>query len=233
MEPLRWKYEISIDVDETAENARSKGFSVKNLEGQSRRIGALYPLGQIEIKGGKFEHLDVQLILVGPRVTQLYKKGTQNLDEVDHILNDIVVFASGETSRFGKEARIEICTSSMLKERHKLIMKILRLKEERRRESERESAYIFANFSGEELQRRTNESLQKEINQAEHLIQKMKEMGIKEAVEKEKRLNEIKANLKRWETERASARSEIELSKILLRQEREYYKQKYDDLLRG
>jgi hypothetical protein len=124
LDPLRWKYKIQVDVEETAKHARRKGFSVRLLEGQSRTHGEPYPLNQIEIKGGGFEFLNVDKLIVGPHVTQLYKKNSQKLDEIDRILNDIVVFAPKETSRFGREIRMPVQTIRRLRERKKAMEKL-------------------------------------------------------------------------------------------------------------
>ena len=73
VEPLRWKYEISSDIEASAERARREGFSVVVLEGQPKG-GRMepYPLGIIKVQDGPFKALNA-VVHIGPRWSQIYK----------------------------------------------------------------------------------------------------------------------------------------------------------------
>jgi hypothetical protein len=122
---LRWKYQLQVDIEDTRDFSRSKGFSVIELEGQSRRYNEPYPLNQIEIKGADLSS-DVKVV-VSPRSTQIYfsvdgvlgikelENLLDNLGKVEQILNEVVVFFPNESVRFSMEARTPIMNDGMLK----------------------------------------------------------------------------------------------------------------------
>lgn len=129
MASLQWKYEVQTYVEETGSQARNEGFSVIYLEGQSR-TGQSFPLNQVEIKDGDFDS-DVKVV-VGPQVTQIYfsieeAPSTEdlefildNLDKVEQILNEVVIFTPDEIARFNMETRKPVMSIGMLKTQHML-----------------------------------------------------------------------------------------------------------------
>lgn len=223
MDSLRWKYGIQAYVEETGSQARSRGFSVIYLEGQSR-TGQLFPLNQVEIKGGDFDS-DVRVI-VGPQVTQIYFSIKEipsmeglgyildNLEKVEQILNEVVIFAPNEIARFNMETRKPVMSIGMLKTQFKLNEEFHRVLEKVGGLVLREFAQAFVYVSqgkiGYALKRM--DALSSELlNFQRDLIRMAKEQGIEEADKWESELLESE----RFEAELASARSPIELRNLL------------------
>jgi len=156
VEPLRWKYEISSDVEATAERARQEGFSVVFLEGQPKGGGMEpYPLGIIKVQDGPFKALNA-VVHIGPRRVQVYKYDREVLDieKIDAYLNKFVVRAGGEQKIFCKATRLAIQSLSMLRFRDELVSGILKRQDEQQNEFERERAEVSLNYSGKECEDR-------------------------------------------------------------------------------
>jgi len=226
LDSLRWKYEVQTYVEETGSQARSRGFSVIYLEGQSR-TGQLYPLNQVEIKGGDFDS-DVRVV-VGPQVTQIYfsikeipsMEGLEyildNLEKVEQILNEVVIFAPNEIARFNMETKRPVMSIGMLKTQYMLKEGVNRalgmfyelvLKE-----------ISYANISlaqGKVLPlKRLDVILSELIKIQRGLIQRAKEQGNEKAEKYEHELNEMILYSKRFEAELASAKSPAHIKKII------------------
>jgi len=234
---LRWRYKIQVDVEETAKNARSKGFSVRLLEGQSRTHGEPYPLNQIEIKGGSLTS-NIKVI-VSPHRTQIYIfiKDIPDIDELERILkdrerteqvlDDIVIFAANETARFSVDTMIPVMSPSMLKTQQKLTAKIREafdgLNGLFQREIIRTSAYLTRGKVAL-AKNRMDAFLHELDNLQRNLIQFAKEQGFKEAEELEEQINEMISTSKRFEAELALAQSPIEIDKILKKYQKSLFK---------
>jgi len=131
---LRWRFKIYVDVEETEWSARSKGFLVRQFEGQSRTNEEMYPLNQIKIEGWDLN--PKVTVIVSPTVTQVYlhieevpeieelENIVMNLGKVEQILNEVVVFTPNETTRFSMETEIPVMSVSMLKTQHMLREKL-------------------------------------------------------------------------------------------------------------
>lgn len=225
---IRWRFKINADVEETECLAVSKGFSARQLEGQSRTNDEPYPLNQVEITNWNFSS-DVKVV-VSPTVTQVYfnvesipkiaelENIVMDLGKVEKILNEVVVFAEDETARFSMETEIPVMSIGMLKVQHML-------KEETHRAFERlyelvlrevSIAPVFLiqgkiGYAMNRLDILSNEL----INFQRDLIKLAKDQGIAEADKWESELNEMTAKSKSFEAELASARSPIEFRHIL------------------
>ena len=227
MDPLRWQYKIQAYPEETGSQARSRGFSVVYLEGQSR-TGQLYPLNQVEIKGGDFDS-DVRVV-VGPRVTQIYfsieempsMEGLEyildNLDKVEQILNEVVIFAPNEIARFNMETKRPVMSIGMLKTQHMLkgeIHKVFdRFFELVLKEISQAHIFLAQGKIGYAMQR-LDVFLSELVNFERGLIQMAKEQGLKEAEKWEEELNKSISTSKLLETELALAKSPAEINRII------------------
>jgi hypothetical protein len=121
---LRWKYDVDTYVEDTGQRANEQGFSVSLSEGQTT-TGNVYPLNQVKLWGGDFGS-NVKVV-VGPHVTQIYfsvidvpsseelETVLDNLDKIESILNEVVVFTPDETVRFSVKTRRPVMSISMLK----------------------------------------------------------------------------------------------------------------------
>lgn len=223
MEPLRWKYRIDIDVEETENRARARGFSVRPLEGQAAgKYRAEYPLGQIEIKDGELKTMNTNIV-VGPHVTQVYKRDREiaDIERIESILREIVVPAKDETKVFGKLAREEVPTIGGLELRQELISGILRLQEEEEVELKRRLAQARLNLKGEELRNRLDEVWKEEKDKISRRLQTWVKQGIPGAEERLDKFNEKVAVLNRWDAEVASAKTPEEKFEVTMKHRRE------------
>jgi len=224
---LRWKYQLQVDIEDTRDFSRSKGFSVIELEGQSRRYNEPYPLNQIEIKGANLGS-DVKVV-VSPRSTQIYfsvdgvpgvkelENLLDNLGKVEQILNEVVVFFPYESVRFSMEARIPIMDDGMLKTWYMLKEELNRAYEKLYelilREASLVPIFLVQGKIGYGIERL--DALSRELAKFQHdLIQMAKEQGIEGADKWENLLNEMTLESKSFEAELASARSPIEFRNI-------------------
>jgi len=229
LDQLRWKYKIQAYVEETANRARSKRFSVRHLEGQSR-TGHPYPLNQIEIKGGDLAS-NVRVV-VSPHVTQVYfsiddvpdmeELGNivENLGKVEYILNEVVIFASNETARFSIETEIPVLSVSMLMTREKLVAERNKALDKLREIILNQISLSFVDFTHGKIahaKMRIDALLNELISMQRGLIQMAKEQGIKEAEKWESELNELALQSKRFEAELVFAQTPVEIGKILKR----------------
>lgn len=224
MDPLRWRFKIRVDVEETGCLARSRGFSVYEFEGQSRTNEELYPLNQIEVKG--WDLSSKVKVIVGPKVTQVYfyvenvpeinelENIVMNLGKVEQILNEVVVFAPDETARFSMETEIPVMSSGMLKTQYKLNEGFHRVLERFGGRVLNELVRAFVCLSQGKIgyaMKRMDALSSELLNFQRNLIQWAKEQGIAEAEKWESELLESE----RFEAELASARSPIELKNLL------------------
>jgi len=224
MDPLRWKYELKVNVEETGNQAKSKGFSVRNLEGQSKTNEEPYPLNQVEIKG--WDLSSKVKVIVGPKVTQVYfyienvpeinelENIVMNLGKVEQILNEVVIFAPDEVARFSMETKIPVMSIGMLKMQYKLKEEVHRVLGKFGELVLREFAQAFVCFSQGKIGyalKRMGALSSELLNFQRNLIQWAKEQGIAEAEKWERELLESE----HFEAELASARSPIELRNLL------------------
>jgi hypothetical protein len=225
---LRWKYQLQVDIEDTRDFSRSKGFSVRELEGQSRRYNEPYPLNQIEIKGADLGS-DVKVV-VSPCSTQIYfsvndvpgikelENLMDNLGKVEQILNEVVVFFPDESVRFSMAARTPVMTDGMLKTWYIL-------KEELNRGYEKLYELVLGEASLVPIFliqgkigcaiRRLEVLVNELVNCQRDLIKLAKDQDVTEAEKWEIELNEMLIESKRFEAELALARSPIEFRNIL------------------
>ena len=230
MDPLRWRFKIRVDVKETEYLARSKGLSAYEYEGQSRTNEEPYPLNQIEIKGWDFNS-NVK-VTVSPTVTQIYfyienmpeieelENIVTNLGKVEQILNEVVVFAPDESTRFSMETEIPVMSISMLKTQ-------CMLKEELNGIFERLYELVLREISHAHIflaqgkmgyaRKRLDVFLSELVNFQRGLIQMAKEQGLEEAEKWEEELNKSISTSKLLETELALAKSPAEIKRIMER----------------
>ncbi len=124
MVSLRWTYKLSSQVEETANKAKSLGFTTVWLYGESRTYHEEYPLNQVKIIGGTLSpNIRVH---VSPHSTQIYYyienfpgiEGVERLlaekEDAERTLNCIVMFAPNETARFEPKTAKPVKSPSML-----------------------------------------------------------------------------------------------------------------------
>jgi len=224
MDPLRWRFKINVDVEETGYVAESKGFSVHWLEGQSRTNEELYPLNQIEIKGWD---LDSKVkVVISPRVTQVYfylestpgivelENIVADLGKVEQIMNEVTVFSPNETARFSVETEIPVMSIGLLKTQDMLkehLQKVLYdLTELFLKELTNCHILMAEGKIGYAMKRL--ESLSRELyNSQRSLIDWAKEQGIADAKKWESSL----LQLERFEAEVRSVRLPIDLKNLI------------------
>jgi hypothetical protein len=224
---LRWRYRLHVDVEDTRDFSRSKGFSVRELEGQSRTFNDPYPLNQIEIKGADFGS-NVKVV-VSPRSTQIYfsinnlpevkalENILDNLDKVEQILNEITIFFPDESVRFGIETRRSVMTDGMLKTwfmlKEELNKGYERLYDLILREASLVPIFLVQGKIGYAVSRLY--VLSAELSRFQQdLIQLAKEQDIGEADKWESLLKEMTLESERFEAELASARTPVEFANI-------------------
>jgi len=228
MDPLRWKYELQANVEQTGNHARSKGFSVRLFEGQSATYWQPYPLNQIEIKGG---NLDPNVrVIVSSQVTQIYfsindipdieelENIIGNLGEVEQILNEVVIFAPNETTRFSMETEIPVLSYSMLRTQQKLTVRFHEALEKLEGMVLNEIVQAFVSLTRGKIAyawKRIEVFLHELVDLQRNLIQMAKEQGIKEAEKWKEELDKSISASRQLETELASAQSPIEVDRIL------------------
>lgn len=125
MVSIRWKYDLKVDVEETESNAKAQGFEARLLEGETKNYVQHYPLNQVKISGGNLS--PNMKVHVGPNVTQIYyniespstletlEEMISDVESAERILNYTIVFAPGETTRFGKDTSKPVMSISTLK----------------------------------------------------------------------------------------------------------------------
>lgn len=226
MDPLRWQYKIQAYVEETGSQARSRGFSVIYLEGQSR-TGQIYPLNQVEIKGGDFDS-DVRVV-VGPQVTQIYfsikeipsMEGLEyildNLEKVEQILNEVVIFAPNEIARFNREIKRPVMSIGMLKAQYMVKEGVNRALGMFYELILKEISYANISLAQGKIVplKRLDVILSELIKIQRGLIQRAKEQGNEKAEKYEHEFNEMILHSKRFEAELASAKSPADIKKII------------------
>jgi hypothetical protein len=231
-EPLRWKYEISSDVDATAERARQEGFSVVFLEGQPKGgTMELYPLGIIKVQDGAFKVLNA-VVQIGPRVTQVYKYDWEVLDieKIDVYLNKFVVRAEGEQKVFCDKTRVEIQSLSMVRIKSEFIYEILKLQHEEANEFDRKKAEVNLNYSGKERKEKL-EAIWIDFRDKKRLFfQKAIENGISGMRAMQAEFDKNCAVLDRLKAELKAAKDPLEAHEIVMRYRREHLQRVYDDL---
>ena len=228
MDPLRWRFKINVDVEETGYFARSKGFGVYQLEGQSRTNEELYPLNQIEING--WDLSSKVKVIVSPTVTQVYfyvenipeigdlENIFTNLGKVEQILNEVVVFAPDETARFTMETEIPVLSIGMLKTQYMLKEKLHGVFERLYELVLKEISDVHILFAQGKLgyaMKRMDTFFAELVNLQRNLIQMARDQGIEEAKKCESELNEMISQSKRFEAELAFAKSPSEFRNIL------------------
>ena len=125
MVSIRWKYDLKAYVEETESNAKAQGFEAKLYESMTKNFSHHFPMNQVEISGGNLSpNITVH---VGPNVTQIYysiespstldtlERMISDVDSAERILNYTIVFAPGETTRFGKDTSKPVMSTSTLK----------------------------------------------------------------------------------------------------------------------
>ena len=217
---------IQTYVEETAYKARSKGFSATFFEGQSR-TGEPYPLNQIEITGDDFGS-DVRVI-VGPQVTQVYfsisdipsidevENILDNLDQVEQILNEVVIFAPNEMAKYDMETKRPVMSLPMLKIQNMLNKEVNRALDMLNELVFREISHANVSWAkGNFVPPKRLESLLGGLIKIERgLIQRAKEAGSDKAEKYELQLNEMIWQSKRFEAELASAKSRADIRKLI------------------
>jgi hypothetical protein len=232
VEPLRWKYHISSDVEATTERARQEGFSVVVHEGQPKggRIEP-YPLGTITVRDGPFKALNVK-VQIGPRRVQVYKydREVPDFEKIDEYLNMFVVRVEGEQKVFCDKIRVDIQSISMIRFKDELISGILKRQDEQQNEYERERAKVRLNYSGKECEERL-EAIWIDFRDRKRLFFQMSiEKGVSGMREMLAEFEEGCAVLDRLKTELEAAKDSSEENEIVTRYHREHLQRVYDDL---
>lgn len=223
---LRWRYDVNTCVEQTGYNARKEGFSVYFPEGESR-TGQYYPLNQVEIKGGIFSP-EVKVV-VGPNATQIYfsvidvpsmdqlENILDNLDQVEQILNQVVVFTPNEVARFSSQTKRPVMSITMLKTQHMLnegfnetLGKVTELA------IKDFSLSCISLAQGKNVPPKQLDAILSGLIKIQRdLIQRAKEQDDENAEKYERELNEMILYSKHFEAELASAKSRADIKKII------------------
>lgn len=232
---LRWKYKIKVDTELTAEEANKRGFSVRFLEGQSRRHQELFLLNQIEIRKGDLD--EKVKIVVGPTTTQVYIStvDTPNLDDLESyldildntekILNHIVRRVEEENASYNEEKRSVVSTSGFLKVHQILTTSrdnaIIGLNNLILREAAK-SFILVASGNFPQAKKSLDVISRRLTSFQRSLINEMRKQNPEKAIEYEEKLDRLMSTTADLEREIVRAQSPLEIKQILKRLLDEY-----------